>query len=72
MTTHGPYDHEQEPQTDEHKREDSSGVTEEFEAEFSDDGTNSAAVRVERGGLTVAPNGIDGIVNQADAPSCST
>jgi polyisoprenyl-teichoic acid--peptidoglycan teichoic acid transferase len=37
MTTHGPYDHEQEPQTDEHKREDSSGVTEEFEAEFGDD-----------------------------------
>jgi polyisoprenyl-teichoic acid--peptidoglycan teichoic acid transferase len=36
MTTH-PYDHEQEPQTDEHKREDSSGVTDEFEAEFGDD-----------------------------------
>lgn len=35
--THGPYDHEQEPQTDEHKREDSSGVTEEFEAEFGDE-----------------------------------
>ena len=37
MTPHGPYDHEQEPQTDEHKREDSSGVTEEFEAEFGDE-----------------------------------
>ena len=37
MSTHGPYDHEQEPQTDEQKRADSSGVTEEFEAEFGDE-----------------------------------
>jgi polyisoprenyl-teichoic acid--peptidoglycan teichoic acid transferase len=37
MTTQGPYDHEQEPQTDEHEREDSSGMTEEFEAEFGDE-----------------------------------
>ncbi len=33
---------------------------------FSDDGASGTAVRVERSGLDVAPNGIDGIVNQAD------
>lgn len=36
------------------------------QAVFSDDPTDLSAVRVERDGLDVAPNGVDGIVNQAD------
>lgn len=35
------------------------------QAAFSDDPTNTTAARVERDGLDVAPNGMDGIVNQA-------